>query len=216
MSNEPTLFCFLCFPLLPVSTNEPIQKVVWLSVTNPVILSWHSSCCWAFLSIQSLPVSCMENSAQEKKTNHQTTGLILTNICDKMKVFTQLYWNLLRHMVRAAYWRLLGTELEGPVIKHKKMACVFFFIQDLSPESVRHTVCFGQSWNSSINFKTLLLLLLLNPAISTLILARAVEGVMDVFKLNTKNRGYVFCPPPPGTDKNRVFAVTDGSFSYSL
>lgn len=83
----------------------------------------------------------MENSAQEKKK----TGFILSNIGDKMKIFTQLYWNLLRHLVIAAYWRLLRRELEGPVIKHKKMDWVFFFIQDLSPESVRHTVCFWQS-----------------------------------------------------------------------
>lgn len=28
---------------------------------------------------------------------------------------------------------------------------------------------------------------------------------MGVFKLNAKTRGYVFCPPHPGMDENRVF-----------
>lgn len=35
---------------------------------------------------------------------------------------------------------------------------------------------------------------------------------MGVFKLNAKTRGYVSCPPHPGVDENRVFAVTGGSF----
>lgn len=42
---------------------EPISwfslEVLWLSVTNPVILPWYSYWCWAVLSIQSLPLSCM-------------------------------------------------------------------------------------------------------------------------------------------------------------
>lgn len=142
-------FVFLSYLLQPVSRFS--QKAVWLSVTNPIILSWHSYCWWAFLSIQSLPVSCTEDSAQEKK--NQNPGFILTNIWDKIKIFTQLYWNLLRQSVIAAYGRLLQGELGGPVINHKKMDCVFCIIQDLSPESVAQTVCFGQSWNSDINLR---------------------------------------------------------------
>lgn len=93
------------------------------------------------MSKQSLPVSCMENSAQEKKDN---AGFILANICDKMKIFTQLYWNLLRHLVIAAGWRLLRRKLERPD-ETQEGGLRILFIQDLSPESVRHTVCFGQS-----------------------------------------------------------------------
>lgn len=183
MSN---LFCFFCFPLLPVSTNKLIQSERRLYVTNPIILSWHSYCCGAFLSKQSLLVSGMENSAQEKKNN---AGFILTNICNKMKIFSQLYWNLLRHLVIAAWWRLLRRELKGPDKTREGGLCILF-IQGLSPESVRHSVLWAElkCWNS--NIKTLLLLHLLNPAISTLILARAVEDVMSVLKLNTKQRLY--------------------------
>lgn len=128
----------------------------------------------------------MENSAQEKKNN---AGFILTNICNKMKIFSQLYWNLLRHLVIAAWWRLLRRELKGPDKTREGGLCILF-IQGLSPESVRHSVLWAElkCWNS--NIKTLLLLHLLNPAISTLILARAVEDVMSVLKLNTKQRLY--------------------------
>lgn len=132
-----------------------------------------------------------------------------------MKIFSQLYWNLLRHLIIAAYWAWLRRELQGSILKHEKMACVFFFIQDLSPGSVKHTVCFGQSWNSNINFRCYSLALP-NPTISTLILVRAVEDVIAIFKLNTKSKGYVFCPPHSGMDKKGVFAVTAGSFGYSL
>lgn len=99
-------FLFLLFE--PISRFS--QKMLWLSLTNPEILSWHSYCWWAVLSIQSLPVSCMENSIQEKKLKK---GLILANICDKMKIFTQLYWSLLWHLVIAAYWRLLKEGTRG-------------------------------------------------------------------------------------------------------
>lgn len=37
---------------------------------------------------------------------------------------------------------------------------------------------------------------------------------MDVFKLNAKTRGHVFCPPHPGMEEDGVFAVTGGSLSY--
>lgn len=106
-------FGFLVHLFEPISWFSP--KVLWLSVTNPVILSWHSYCCWAVLSIQSLPVSCMENSTQGKKKTKtkNTPGLILANICDKMKISTQLYWNLLRYLIIAAYWRLLKKETPG-------------------------------------------------------------------------------------------------------
>jgi len=57
---------------------------------------------------------------------------------------------------------------------------------------------------------------LLNPAISALILARAVEDVRGVSKLNTENRGYVFYPLYLCMNKNEVFAVTASSFNYSF
>lgn len=61
----------------------------------------------------------MENSAQEKE-KREKPGLILANICDKMKIFTQLYWNLLRHLVIAAYWRLLKEGTQGTCNKTQK------------------------------------------------------------------------------------------------
>lgn len=42
-------------------------------------------------------------------------------------------------------------------------------------------------------------MLLFNLAISTLILAGGVEDIIEVSKLNTKNKGYVFSPPHPTT-----------------
>lgn len=126
--------CFASFGFFfhlfePISWFSP--EVLWQSVTNPVILPWHSYWCGAVLSIQSLPVS-MENSTQgKKKKKKKPTGLILANICDKMKIFTQLYWNLLRHLVIAAYWRLLKEGTRGTLINHKKMVCVFFAVWDL-------------------------------------------------------------------------------------
>lgn len=43
-----------------------------------------------------------------------------------------------------------------------------------------------------------------------------MEDVIAIFKLNAKSKGYVFCPPHSGMDKKGVFAVTAGSFGYSL
>lgn len=144
-----------------------------------------------------------------KKKEKKKKGFILTNICDKIKNFSQLYWSLLRHLLIAAHWWLLRREDKGPVIKHFG---ILFYPKSWPWKCQTHSVLWTelkfQYW-----FKTLLLLLF-NPAISVLILARAVEDVMDVF--NTANSGYAFCPPHPGMDKSRVLAVTDGSFSCSL
>lgn len=98
-----------------------IPKVVWLSVTNPVTLSWRSYCCWAFLPMKSLPMSCVEiRVCPGKKCRFHSYQYF-----DKMKIFTQLYWNLLRHLVIAAYWPQLAREFQGSIMKYKK-ACTSF------------------------------------------------------------------------------------------
>lgn len=127
-----------------------------------------------------------------------------------MKIFTQLYWNLLGHLVIAANWPQLVREFQGSILKYKK-ACTSLFIYDLSPESVKHTVCFVQSKDSNINLRCYVLLLL-NLTTSAFLLVRATEDAKDIFTLNTSSRCYVFFPPHSDTDKNGEFAIIAGLF----
>lgn len=57
--------------------------------------------------------ACELHGKQHPGKKNLKKGLILANICDKMKIFTQLYWNLLWHLVIVAYWRLLKEGTRG-------------------------------------------------------------------------------------------------------
>lgn len=90
--------CFVSFGFFfhlfePLSWFSP--EVLWLSVTNPVILPWHSYWCWAVLSIQSLSVSCMENSTQLKKNRCNSCQYLWWNedLHSTLLEFTQAFGN---------------------------------------------------------------------------------------------------------------------------